>query len=156
MNIKNMLLVMANDSWLTSANTSYTTSWSTSYLTNLYTAYSASRNTQSYTTAYTNISKTWVTKWAIGKFTWISGGLPTYYIYTTDRDSQGNWIVDSSKPQNEWNAWTSRTTSTSKNSSYQKLTSYVTRYYSYKSLGSRYTSHITTATASRLTQWETE
>ncbi|WKW24047.1 hypothetical protein [Campylobacter fetus] len=156
MNIKNLLLAMANDSWITSANTSYTTSWSTRYLTNLYTSYSVSRNTQSYTTAYTNISKSWITKWAIGKFTWIAGGFPTYYVYTCDRDSQGNWIVDSSKPQGEWNAWTSRITSTSKNSSYQRLTSYVTRYYSYKSLGSRYTSHITSAVTSRLTKWETE
>ncbi|WP_163258673.1 hypothetical protein [Campylobacter fetus] len=143
MNIKNMLLVMANDSWLTSANTSYTTSWSTRYLTDLYTAYSASRNT------------TRVTNYTVPVM-----GLKTDYRVTQYyKDSAGNWLPNAngaaSGPYDVYTHFNSRMATISVRST-SHTTSYVTNYYSYKSLGSRYTSHITTATASRLTQWETE
>ncbi|AHE95178.1 hypothetical protein [Campylobacter fetus] len=145
--LKDLLLAMANDSWMTSANTSWSTSWSTSYLTNLYTSYNVSRGTikvtrrETYEAAWTAIAGN--TQW----WTWTrgsDGSISNHHLTTAggtfpDGESSANGRYTTIK---KW--WINFNTY------------YITSYYSTVKVGSRYTSHVTSKTTSKTTSWETE
>ncbi|WP_162165791.1 hypothetical protein [Campylobacter fetus] len=145
--LKDLLLAMANDSWITSANTSWSTSWSTRYLTDLYTSYSVSRSTtrvtkrETYDAAWTSISGN--TQW----WTWDRGsdGSITNHHLTTASGAFPDGVGSSNGRYTTIRKyWTNYNTS------------YITSYYSTVKIGSRYTSHITSNITSRVTSWETE